>query len=190
MRAPYRLYRFRLACSGWEHVRVILGGESFSAVAEGLQDALWKLSGVPREHRTDSLSAAFENQTATLSLISPGATTTCAGATAWRPPATIPASPMRMAGSRPSTAMSRSAYRQRALEAPQLYPHLLRARPHDVRGGAAPRLVTALSLTNPSCASHPIYRANRPGSGHPHSLYSATITPIMEATCGDESFLR
>ena len=77
-----------------------------------------------------------------------------------------------------------------ALDAPQLYPHLLRARPHDVRGGAAPRLVTALSLTNPSCASHPIYRANRPGSGHPHSLYSATITPIMEATCGDESFLR
>jgi hypothetical protein len=50
---PYRLYHFRLACSGWEHVRVILGGESFSAVAEGLQDALWKLSGVPREHRTD-----------------------------------------------------------------------------------------------------------------------------------------
>ena len=56
--------------------------------------------------------------------------------------------------------------------------------------GAAPRLVTALSLTNTSCASHRIYRANRPGSGHPHSLYSATITPIMEATCGDESFLR
>src|SRR5271163_212279 len=36
---PHRLYHFRLACSGWEHVRVILGGESFSAVAEGLQDA-------------------------------------------------------------------------------------------------------------------------------------------------------
>ena len=28
-------------------------------MAEGLQDALWHLSGVPREHRTDSLSAAF-----------------------------------------------------------------------------------------------------------------------------------
>jgi hypothetical protein len=58
---PHRLYHFRLACSGWEHARVILGGESFSAVAEGLQDALWKLGGVPREHRTDSLSAAFKN---------------------------------------------------------------------------------------------------------------------------------
>ena len=58
---PHRLYHFRLAFSGWEHARVILGGESFSAVAEGLQDALWKLQGVPAEHRTDSLSAAFKN---------------------------------------------------------------------------------------------------------------------------------
>ena len=57
----HRLYHFRLAYSGWEHVRVVLGGESFSAVAEGLQDALWRLQGVPAEHRTDSLSAAFKN---------------------------------------------------------------------------------------------------------------------------------
>jgi len=26
-----------------------------------LQDALWSLGGVPEEHRTDSLSAAFRN---------------------------------------------------------------------------------------------------------------------------------
>ena len=58
---PHRLYHFRLAYSGWEHAHVVLGGESFSAVAEGLQDALWKLQGVPAEHRTDSLSAAFKN---------------------------------------------------------------------------------------------------------------------------------
>jgi hypothetical protein len=57
----HRLYHFRLAYSGWEHVRVVLGGESFSAFAEGLQEALWKLQGVPAEHRTDSLSAAFKN---------------------------------------------------------------------------------------------------------------------------------
>ena len=57
----HRLYHFRLAFSGWEDARVILGGESFSAIAEGLQDALWKLGGVPTEHRTDSLSAAFKN---------------------------------------------------------------------------------------------------------------------------------
>src|SRR5208283_3623059 len=58
---PHRLYHFRLTFSGWEHAQVILGGESFSAVAEGLQDALWKLGGIPGEHRTDSLSAAFKN---------------------------------------------------------------------------------------------------------------------------------
>jgi len=60
---PYRhlLYHFRLACSGWSHVKVIEGGESFTALAEGLQEALWRLGGVPFEHRTDSLSAAFKN---------------------------------------------------------------------------------------------------------------------------------
>jgi hypothetical protein len=31
------------------------------ALAEGLQNALWALGGVPHEHRTDSLSAAFKN---------------------------------------------------------------------------------------------------------------------------------
>jgi len=40
---------------------VVLGGESFVALAEGLQNALWGLGGVPREHRSDSLSAAFCN---------------------------------------------------------------------------------------------------------------------------------
>jgi hypothetical protein len=57
----HRLYHFRLAYSGFEHAHVVLGGESFVALAEGLQNALWSLGGVPREHRTDSLSAAFCN---------------------------------------------------------------------------------------------------------------------------------
>ena len=57
----HRLYHFRLAYSGWSHVRVVLGGESFSALAEGLQEALWRLGGAPLEHRTDSLSAAYKN---------------------------------------------------------------------------------------------------------------------------------
>jgi Mu transposase, C-terminal domain len=57
----HRLYHFRLAYSGFEHAHVVLGGESFVALAEGLQNALWALGGVPREHRTDSLSAAFRN---------------------------------------------------------------------------------------------------------------------------------
>jgi hypothetical protein len=57
----HRLYHFRLACSGFEHAHVILGGESYVALAEGLQNALWALGGAPLEHRSDSLSAAFCN---------------------------------------------------------------------------------------------------------------------------------
>lgn len=55
------LYHFRLPCGGFEHGHVILGGESFVALAEGLQNALWSAGGAPRLHRTDSLSAAFRN---------------------------------------------------------------------------------------------------------------------------------
>jgi hypothetical protein len=61
VRLEHRLYHFRLAFSGWEHARVVLGGESFVALAEGLQNALWALGGAPAEHRSDSLSAAFRN---------------------------------------------------------------------------------------------------------------------------------
>jgi hypothetical protein len=57
----HRLYHFRLPYSGWSHIKVILGGESYTALAEGLQDALQRLGGAPREHRTDSLSAAYKN---------------------------------------------------------------------------------------------------------------------------------
>jgi len=57
----HRLYHFRLVYSGFEHAHVILGGESYVALAEGLQNALWGLGGTPREHRSDSLSAAFRN---------------------------------------------------------------------------------------------------------------------------------
>jgi hypothetical protein len=57
----HRLYHFRLVYCGFEHAHVILGGESYVALAEGLQNALWALGGAPREHRTDSLSAAFRN---------------------------------------------------------------------------------------------------------------------------------
>ena len=57
----HRLHRFTLACSAWEHAGPVLGGESFTAFATGLQNALWALGGVPAEHRSDSLSAAFRN---------------------------------------------------------------------------------------------------------------------------------
>lgn len=55
------LYQFRLAYSHWLAVHIIRGGESYSALADGLQTALHKLGGAPKEHRTDSLSAAYVN---------------------------------------------------------------------------------------------------------------------------------
>lgn len=55
------LYHFRLAYSHWSSMKVIQGGESYTALAEGLTEALQKLGGAPKEHRTDSLSAAFKN---------------------------------------------------------------------------------------------------------------------------------
>lgn len=57
----HRLYHYRLAYSGWSYVKVILGGESFTALSTGLQEALWRSGGAPEEHRTDSLSAAYHN---------------------------------------------------------------------------------------------------------------------------------
>jgi transposase InsO family protein len=58
---PHLLYRFWLAFSGWQYVKAICGGESFTALTESLQEALWQLGGVPFEHRTDRLSAAYRN---------------------------------------------------------------------------------------------------------------------------------
>jgi transposase len=56
----HRLYHFRLAYSGFQHAHVVLR-RKLCALAEGLQNALWTLGGVPYDHRTDSLSAAFKN---------------------------------------------------------------------------------------------------------------------------------
>jgi hypothetical protein len=58
----HRLFHFRLPFSGWCHVEVIHGGESFVALSQALQNALALCGGVPAEHRTDSLSACFRNR--------------------------------------------------------------------------------------------------------------------------------
>lgn len=55
-------YQFRFAFSGWRSVTVIHGGESFVALSQGLQRALTQAGGSPKEHRTDSLSAARNNK--------------------------------------------------------------------------------------------------------------------------------
>jgi hypothetical protein len=57
----HKLYHYRLVFSGWTYVQVCLGGESFESLSSGLQDAFWRSGGVPTTHRTDSLSAAFNN---------------------------------------------------------------------------------------------------------------------------------
>ncbi len=55
------LYHYRLVYSGWQYVEIIQGGESFIGLSQGLQNALGACGGVPKEHRTDSLSAAYKN---------------------------------------------------------------------------------------------------------------------------------
>jgi hypothetical protein len=55
------IYHYRLAYSGWQYAQIIQGGESFIALSEGLQNALTACGGVPKQHRTDSLSAAYRN---------------------------------------------------------------------------------------------------------------------------------
>ena len=55
------IYHYRLAYSGWRYAQIIQGGESYVALSEGLQNALFASGGVPRQHRTDSLSAAYRN---------------------------------------------------------------------------------------------------------------------------------
>lgn len=57
----HKLYHFRLTYSGWSYMQIIQGGESYAALSDGLQNALWLLGGAPKEHRTDSLAAAFKN---------------------------------------------------------------------------------------------------------------------------------
>ena len=56
----HRLYHFVLTYSNWETASICFS-ESFESLAEGFQKAVWKAGGVPRQHRTDSLSAAVKN---------------------------------------------------------------------------------------------------------------------------------
>ena len=57
---PHLVYHFTLTYSNWESVTVC-PSESFEALSEGLQNALWELGGTPHRHRSDSLSAAVNN---------------------------------------------------------------------------------------------------------------------------------
>ena len=54
---PHLLFEFVLRYSGWTWVTVAFG-ETFEALVEGVQGALWALGGVPAVLRSDNLSAA------------------------------------------------------------------------------------------------------------------------------------
>lgn len=55
---PHLLYHLVLTYSNVEAVSICLS-ETFEALAEGLEAALWQIGGVPQLHRTDHLSAAI-----------------------------------------------------------------------------------------------------------------------------------
>lgn len=57
----HMLFNYRLAASGWQYCQVVYGGESFAAFSDSLQKAFRESGGVPKEVRTDSLSAAYRN---------------------------------------------------------------------------------------------------------------------------------
>lgn len=54
------LYHFVLTYSNWEDVSICFS-ESYESLSMGFQNALWRLGGAPKRHRTDSLSAAVNN---------------------------------------------------------------------------------------------------------------------------------
>src|SRR5260221_921557 len=54
---PHLLYHFVLTYSNTEAASLCFS-ETFEALAEGIEKALWQIGGVPQQHRTDHLSAA------------------------------------------------------------------------------------------------------------------------------------
>lgn len=55
----HMLYHFVLCLSNWETVTICFS-ESYESLSAGLQNALWKLGGIPRYHKTDNLSSAVK----------------------------------------------------------------------------------------------------------------------------------
>ena len=53
------VYHLVLTYSHWETGTVCFS-ESWESLCDGLQNALWELGGVPRQHRTDRLTAAVK----------------------------------------------------------------------------------------------------------------------------------
>jgi hypothetical protein len=58
---PHLVYHLVLTYSNVEAVSVCFS-ETFEALAEGIEQALWQIDGVPKMHRTDHLSAAIHQE--------------------------------------------------------------------------------------------------------------------------------
>lgn len=58
---PHMVYHFVLTYSNMEAASICFG-ETFEALAEGIEKALWQLGGVAQQHRTDHLSAAVKHE--------------------------------------------------------------------------------------------------------------------------------
>jgi len=53
----HMLYHFVLPYSNWEYAEIAFS-ETFAALSQGIQNAIWAAGGVPEQQRTDNLSAA------------------------------------------------------------------------------------------------------------------------------------
>ncbi|AMY72017.1 integrase catalytic subunit (plasmid) [Frigidibacter mobilis] len=106
----HRIYHFTLVHSGWEHAEVVLGGESYTALAGGLQNALWLLGGARANiGRTacrppSPISIGMPERTCAHAM------TRCVPTTAWKRPGTIAALHTKTGLSRVGTGISRPAW--------------------------------------------------------------------------------
>ena len=87
----HRLYHFRLAFSGWEHAHVVLGGESFVALARGCRMRCGRSAAPRRSIAATACPPPSAISTTTRGRIRRAATRRCARITAWSRPATIAA---------------------------------------------------------------------------------------------------
>jgi hypothetical protein len=88
----HRLYHFRLAFSAWEHAHVVLGGESFVALAEGgCRMHYGRSATLPCSIAATACRPPSAISTMTRGRIRRAATRRCARIAAWSRPATIEA---------------------------------------------------------------------------------------------------
>ena len=85
----HRLYHFRLAFSGWEHAHVVLGGESFVALAEVCKTRCGRSAELRCSIAVTVCPLRSATLTPTHSRIRRAVTRCCARITAWSRPAAI-----------------------------------------------------------------------------------------------------